>query len=125
MTTTNTIENIESDERCINSLVESLVKSETLTLHEHINKNTVDLFNYLKHDGGKGRITGKALLLNKITNLCVIDVDVNKSYNDELKKQVRKQILGRLSDDDVIVETASGGLHIYCNTDLFVPTSNS
>ena len=116
MTTTNTIENIESDERCINSLVESFVESETLTLNERINKNTVDLFNYLKHDGGKGRITGKTLLLNKITNLCVIDVDVNKSYNDELKKQVRKQILGRLSDDDVTVKTASGGL---CNTDLF------
>ena len=46
MTTTNTIENIESDERCINLLVESLVESETLTLNERINKNTVDLFNY-------------------------------------------------------------------------------
>ena len=113
MTTTNTIENIGSDGRCINSLVES----ETLTLNERIRKNTIDWFNYLKHDGGKGRITGQALLLNKITNLCVIDVYVNKSYNDELKKQVRKQILGMLSDDDVIVKTASCGLHIYCNTD--------
>ena len=76
MTTTNTIENIESDERCINSLVESLVETETLTLNERINKNTVDLFNYLKHDGGKVRITGKALLLNKTATLCVIDVEL-------------------------------------------------
>ena len=57
MTTTNTIEKFESVESCINSLVESLVESETLTLNERINKNTVDSFNYLKHDGGKGRIT--------------------------------------------------------------------
>ena len=60
MTTTNTIEIIESDERCISSLVES----EILTLNERINKNTFDLCNYLKHNGGKGRI----LILLKVQN---------------------------------------------------------
>lgn len=116
--------NIERNDEFIDSLADSLVNSETKSLNERIGSNTVDLLNYLKHDGGKGRITGKALLLNKIQNLCIIDVDINKSYNDELKDQVRKQILSKLSDEDVIVKTGSGGLHIYCNTEFFEPTSN-
>ncbi len=124
MTTSNTHEAMVSNEEFVEQLAESLVESEALTLNERINGNTVDLLNYLKHDGGKGRVTGKALLLNKIKNLSVIDVDINKSYDDKLKEQVRKQILNVLSDDDVVVKTASGGLHIYVNTDLFLPTSN-
>ena len=124
MTTMDTQETIRSNEQFIEQLAESLVESEVLTLNERISDNTVDLLNYLKHDGGKGRITGKALLLNKIKNLSVIDVDINKSYDDKLKEQVRKQILSKLSEDDVVVKTASGGLHIYVNTDLFLPTSN-
>ena len=124
MTTSNTQEAMVSNEEFVEQLAESLVESEALTLNERINGNTVDLLNYLKHDGGKGRVTGKALLLNKIKNLSVIDVDINKSYDDKLKEQVRKQILNVLSDDDVVVKTASGGLHIYVNTDLFLPTSN-
>ena len=124
MTTSNTHEAMVSNEEFVEQLAKSLVESEALTLNERISDNTVDLLNYLKHDGGKGRVTGKALLLNKIKNLSVIDVDINKSYDDKLKEQVRKQILNVLSDDDVVVKTASGGLHIYVNTDLFLPTSN-
>lgn len=124
MTTSNTQEAMRSNEQFVEQLAKSLVESEALTINDRISDNTVDLLNYLKHDGGKGRVTGKALLLNKIKNLSVIDVDINKSFDDKLKEQVRKQILSKLSEDDVIVKTASGGLHIYCNTDLFLPTSN-
>lgn len=109
----------------IDSLVDSLIETESLTLNQRIGSNTVDLVSYQKHDGGSGtRITGKALLVNKIPNLSVIDVDINKSYDDDKKEMIRKNIIQSLSDDDVIIKTASGGLHIYCNTDLFFPTSN-
>ena len=109
----------------IDSLVDSLIETEMQTLNQRIGSNTVDLVSYQKHDGGSGtRITGKALLVNKIPNLSVIDVDINKSYDDDKKEMIRKNIIQSLSDDDVIVKTASGGLHIYCNTDLFFPTSN-
>ena len=47
--------------------------------------------------------------LNKISNLCVIDFDINKSYNDELKESIRKQLISQLSDEDVVVRTGSGG----------------
>ena len=116
---------MRSNEQFVEQLAESLVESENKTLNERIGSNTVDLTNYEKHDGGRGtRITGRALLGNKIKNLSIIDVDINKGYDDEKKEMVRKNVLNVLSYDDVIVKTASGGLHIYVNTDLFFPTSN-
>ena len=116
---------MRSNEQFVEQLAKSLVESEALTLNERIGSNTVDLTNYEKHDGGRGtRITGKALLGNKIPNLSIIDVDINKGYDDEKKEMVRKNVLSKLSYDDVVVKTASGGLHIYVNTDLFFPTSN-
>lgn len=116
---------MRSNEQFVEQLAESLVESENKTLNQRIGSNTVDLTNYEKHDGGRGtRITGKALLGNKIPNLSIIDVDIHKGYDDEKKEMVRKNVLSKLSYDDVVVKTASGGLHIYVNTDLFLPTSN-
>ena len=54
-----------NSEQFVNELVNELIKTESQTLNERINNNFVDLNNYLKHDGGKGRKTGKALLINK------------------------------------------------------------
>lgn len=113
-----------NSEEIIDKLALELVKTETQTLKERINGHTVELNNYLKYDGGKGRKTGEALLLNKISNLSIIDIDINKSYKEEQKELIRNDLLNRLSDVDVIVKTASGGLHVYCNTDLFSASSN-
>ena len=120
------IDNLDltSSDSVIDTLVQELMQTETLSLSDRINGNTIELNNYLKHDGGNGRKTGTALLLNKVKNLCVIDVDINKTYNDELKEKVRNMLLNKLSNTDVIVKTASGGLHIYCNTDFFTVSSN-
>ena len=118
MTTNNNTEQI------INSLVEELIKTEMKTLNERINDNFVELNNYLKHDGGKGRKTGRALLVNKIPNLTIIDIDINNNYSDEQKELIRNDLLNKLSDLDVIVKTASGGMHIYCNTNFFTVSSN-
>ena len=123
MTTTDNTDLIIA-EHVIDELAAELATTSQQTLNERINNNTVDLCNYLKYDGGKGRKTGKALLLNKIKNLSVIDIDINKEYDDEMKQNVRDHVISLLSIDDVIVLTGSGGLHIYCNSDLFPFTSN-
>ena len=99
-----------SSEQFVSELVDLAVEAENKTLNESVGENTVDLTNYEKHNGGRGtRITGKALLGNKITNLSVIDIDINKSFDEEKKEKIRKNVLQNLSDDDVIVKTASGG----------------
>ena len=97
----------------VDDLVDELIESEQTPLRERIGDNKVALTNYLKHDGGSGSaITGYALLLNKISNLAVIDFDINKKYDDEQKKIVRNKITSSISDNDVIVKTGSGGIHV-------------
>ena len=67
---------------CVDEIVDEIIELERQTL-KRIGDHTVELTNYLKHDGGSGtKITGKALLLNKIRNLAVIDFDINKSYDE-------------------------------------------
>ena len=110
----------------LNEDVLEVLAKEVKTLKERIEINTIDLYNYNKHDGckSKGRSTGTALLVNKVTNLSIIDIDINKSLDDEQKDKIRNNILSKLSDDDVIVKTASGGLRIYCNTNDFYINNN-
>ena len=79
---------------------------ESLTLSARMLGNTVELNNYLKYDGGKGRKTGVALLVNKISNLSIIDIDINKSYKEEQKELIRNNILNKLSDVDGVIKTA-------------------
>ena len=59
------------------------------TLKERIGTNTINLTNYEKHDGTRGRKTGEALLSNKIPGLCIVDIDINKSFDDERKERIR------------------------------------
>ena len=94
------------------------------TLQERIGTSKINLTNYEKHDGTKGRKTGEALLSNKIPGLCIVDIDINKSLDDERKERIRSELLEELSIDDVVVKTASGGLHVYCNEEYFTLTSN-
>ena len=124
MTTTTTNTAIESNIEFLDELVNELVNEQMKPLKQRIGDNTIDLNNYLKYPGGKGRKTGNALLLNKISHLSVIDIDINKNYNDEQREKVYNDVINSLSDDDIIVKTASGGIHIYCNTDVFPASSN-
>lgn len=59
MTTTNNIEQILNNDDIV---VELFNSTETLTLKDRIDGNIIELNNYLKHNGGKGRKTGTALL---------------------------------------------------------------
>ena len=99
--------------KIINEEALELLSKDMKTLEERIGNNTINLYNYNKHDKkqpGRNTITGKALLNNKIKNLSVIDIDINKSLDNDTKDKIRNNILSKLSDDDVIVKTASGGL---------------
>ena len=102
---------------------EEETKQEDLTLETRMNGHIVECFNYLKHDGGKykggSKPTGKALVINEVESLAVIDVDIKKDHDI-----IREDILAKLCDEDVVVKTGSGGLHIYCNKGCFKPASN-
>ena len=88
-----------------------------------------------------GTKSGKAFLLNEVKNLTVININIQKNVDlfrikysssafgkiyavisektEEEKQKIRDEIINSLSVDDVIVKTGGGGIHIYCNTDLF------
>ena len=109
---------LKLQDECIQSM-----KAQTLQ-EERIGTNKINLTNYEKHDGTKGRKTGEALLSNKIAGLCIVDIDINKSIDDEQKERIRSELLEELSINDIVVKTASGGLHVYCNQEYFPLTSN-
>ena len=56
--------------------------------------------------------------------VCIVDIDINKSYDNERKENIRSELLEELDIRCVVVKTASGTLHIYCNEDFFSLTSN-
>ena len=121
------MEHSEAQQKAINTIDEEALDSlvEESKLINRIGNNTINLTNYNKHDQQKSsRITGKALLNNMVKNLSVIDIDINKELDNDTKENIRNNILSKLSDNDIIVKTAYGGLHIYANTDDFVTTNN-
>ena len=89
------------------------------SLKQRIANNTINLTNFNKHDAQQGKVTGKALLVNKVADLCVIDIDINKKLTDNAKQEIRDGIVsklcagskrqGRLHASDIIVKTGSGG----------------
>ena len=97
---------------------------EQATFKQRIEGNTIDLYCYNKHDAcKKGTKTGTALLINQVQNLAVVDIDIVGETSEE-KSVIREEICKMLSPDDLIVQTCSGGLHVYCNTDGFPVLSN-
>ena len=92
-----------------------------------IDDNFIKTYNYEKHGTKFGNScmdefdynqTGMSLCVNQCPDLAIIDFDINKSYDDDKRKQVRDEIISKLSDNDVVVKSGSGGLHIYVNHDI-------
>lgn len=116
---------LASSVAAVDALVDDLIETESKTLGERIKGNTIVLTNYLKHDGGNGsRETGSALLSNKCKNLIIVDIDLNKNLDESSRERIRNDLLSKLNDEDVVVKTASGGIHIYCNQELYYCSSN-
>ena len=99
------------------------------SLNQRINDHVCDLFDnekfVRKNKPKNSNKTGQLLKINEIANLAVIDIDINKSLNDEERDEVRDNIIEcleideRTKNDWFIVKTTSGGLHIYANIDGF------
>ncbi len=102
------------------NMVEAEQETNAKTLEERMSGNTIDLFNYMKHDAIKsGTKSGQALQINKCHNLAIIDIDIKHSLDEESKEEIRNEFLNKLPEDVVVVKSANGGLHIYCNRDYY------
>ncbi len=88
------------------------------TVGERIEGHTEETFEFKKFrdDTHKGDPTGMVLLTNRVRHLTVIDIDMDKSQTKRSREIVSNMILESLPEDSVVVKSASGGLHIYCNT---------
>eukprot|EP00770_Monocercomonoides_exilis_P012183 MONOS_12125.1-p1 / transcript=MONOS_12125.1 / gene=MONOS_12125 / organism=Monocercomonoides_exilis_PA203 / gene_product=Poxvirus D5 protein / transcript_product=Poxvirus D5 protein / location=Mono_scaffold00649:158-2433(-) / protein_length=758 / sequence_SO=supercontig / SO=protein_coding / is_pseudo=false len=92
------------------------METEQITVGERMKDHIIDLFDYKKYSDKKQgqRHTGTAVDISKCEDLCVVDVDINKSLQPEQTKTIRNSILDKLPRNIGLVQTAHGGLHIYC-----------
>ena len=76
---------------------------------------TINTFGYTKADGKKNgeNITGKALRV-ETSPYAVIDFDI---LDQDMKGTLKEQILEHFSNKTKIVQTYSGGFHVYCRDD--------
>ncbi len=109
---------VYSDEG-LNSLLELHNAYNIKPLVERISTNRCITHGHAKHPDTNGPDTGEAMMINKIPNLAIVDIDMNKSFTDDEKTAVRNDLIKLLHPEDVVVKTGNGGLHIYCNMDAF------
>ena len=76
---------------------------------------TINTLGYTKADGSQNgsNITGKALRV-ETSPYAVIDFDI---YDQDMKDDLKKQIVEYFKNKTKIVQTYSGGFHIYCKDD--------
>ena len=91
-----------------------------LTFGQRIDNHVRKCFDYNKgsrfaSDIGKTDSTGSSLFINECENLAVVDIDINKTLPKEKIDEYREEFIEMLNDDNIIIKTASGGLHIYAN----------
>ncbi|KAA6394935.1 MAG: hypothetical protein EZS28_009541, partial [Streblomastix strix] len=63
--------------------------------------------------------TGFVTNIAKCPFLAVVDIDIDKKLEDSERKQIREEIVKKIEDSNLnvgLVQTAHGGVHIYCNT---------
>ncbi|KAH7819005.1 putative Poxvirus D5 protein [Monocercomonoides exilis] len=92
------------------------MSTEQQTMGERMKDHIADLLDHKKYSNKKQdkRHTGTAVNIRKCEDLCVVDVDINKSIQAEQMKTIRNSIFEKLPRNVVLVQTAHGGLHIYC-----------
>ncbi|KAA6359342.1 MAG: hypothetical protein EZS28_045130, partial [Streblomastix strix] len=73
----------------------------SLTINERILHAKTNLYYYNKIDyGTQGKkITGSCINIAKVPYLAVVDIDINKSLDDEQRKIVRDELLEQLKKD--------------------------
>ncbi|KAA6367374.1 MAG: hypothetical protein EZS28_037100 [Streblomastix strix] len=108
------------------------------TIIEHVKDAMIDTVNSTKigQQEGNGKaaginakrqqITGKLIDLTLMDedNLCVVDIDIHKDKSIEEIDKIRQNLIDSLPPNVVLVKTAHGGLHIYCNRNYYRLPSN-
>ncbi|KAA6368134.1 MAG: hypothetical protein EZS28_036339, partial [Streblomastix strix] len=72
--------------------------------------------------------TGLAVNIAKCPLLAIVDIDINKKLEKSERTAIREEILRKIEYSKLnvgLVETAHGGLHIYCNTGCICLDNNS
>ncbi|KAA6383666.1 MAG: hypothetical protein EZS28_020806, partial [Streblomastix strix] len=72
--------------------------------------------------------TGLAVNIAKCPFLAIVDININKKLETSDKTAIKEEILKKIGDSKLnvgLVETAHGGLHIYCNTGCICLDNNS
>ncbi|KAA6376082.1 MAG: hypothetical protein EZS28_028391, partial [Streblomastix strix] len=72
--------------------------------------------------------TGLAINIAKCPFLAIVDIDINKKLEKSERTAITEEILSKIEDSKLnvgLVETAHGGLHIYCNTGCICLDNNS
>ncbi len=122
------IDPLLADRELMSGLIESLRESvKDRSLRKRFENHFMMTFNNLKYGSIKGgsvcdkflsKQTGMRLNVNECFGLGVIDFDINKGLSDDERKQIRERIMSKLSIDDIVVRSGSGGLHVYVNNDF-------
>ena len=86
-------------------------------------EHSVKLYKHMKYYTGYkyGKPTGRAVKLNTVEDIIVIDVDFNHDYDESKKKPIRDSFMKVLDkfNNIVVVKSVRGGLHIYTRGDGF------
>ncbi|KAA6385016.1 MAG: hypothetical protein EZS28_019458, partial [Streblomastix strix] len=102
------------------------------TIKERIDGAVIDLYEYRKFADPKlknKQLTGHFvdLSLCKDNNLCIIDFDIDHAgkLNEEEKEKIQQNIINNMLPKNVgLVLTARGGIHAYCNRNVYKLPSN-
>jgi hypothetical protein len=86
------------------------------TFAELIANHTIPTRNGTEHDhGGKGQISGRALLVNECPDLAIVDIDIKRDLPKDKADVLCRQFLDKLANLAVpVAQTAHDGLHVYC-----------
>ena len=122
------IDPLLADRELMSGLIESLRESvKDSPLRKRFENHFMMTFNNLKYGSVKGgsvcdkflsKQTGMRLNVNECFGLGVIDFDINKGLSDDERKKIRERIMSKLSLEDIVVRSGSGGLHVYVNNDF-------
>ncbi|KAA6360880.1 MAG: hypothetical protein EZS28_043593, partial [Streblomastix strix] len=104
-------------------------EKDSKTIIERVKDAMINTVNYTKigqQEGKKQQITGKLIDLSLMDedNLCVIDIDIHKDKSIEEIDKIRQNLIDSLPPNVSLVKTAHGGLHIYCNRNFYLLSSN-
>ncbi|KAA6360254.1 MAG: hypothetical protein EZS28_044219, partial [Streblomastix strix] len=73
--------------------------------------------------------TGKAIDISKCPYLAVVDIDIDKKLDEQQRKLIRDELLQQLNSNKSLkvglVQTAHGGIHIYCSMSDYKLRQNS